>query len=704
MASFLDNIFKKENKNNSNSKSVPNTPLFNHNKPRPKEITQNDLEDSKVKISGVHNFFDFDLKIFGKSIFSNLILTAYAYLKQQNLSNDDDNNIFKEALPIKCVWKRIKNDSIMYIKDINTNSYMPSAEDIGYFIEVEVTPLFDDKSKIEVANISYGPITLNSDIKATLEILLTNGSTNFSCNPYSITDCEKITDKEIRIKIQPSELTLVEVDFKGNETILENVHYHQNNPIIKLHPYDGYRFYLKFFKYELNSSNKESNIENNKIYNNSNINEEVKSEYHLVALSKQNREFIYLLMQFYLIDEKLKNSKLFAAGNYSSLPNELKVSVTDLITEIKTLREENNVLMKNLKFLEKSNKELRNEMKSLEEDFQITLESINCSNHNNVVSTDYDKNYYQNNNSSNTLNLLNNSNNFFDLKKKYDELKLQNSELISKQKAFKEESKDLELNIEIFKNNINELNLENKKHKKQIEDYELDFAALKKSYDVLCIQKIKAEEDSKVVNLEFKKFKEEYQGKLKENSKISENFEDFKLKQIEDKKALDNQQHELKALNQRLNIIVNQKEIIVKEFEKIKSENLNLKNKNAQLEVELSSNTANLKERNDNLQFKLDILKKENKNLNEKIELLEIEHLTFKNNFNENNNDNNINNSSMFIDEAHVKITKEEYDEFEILKREKDETDASLMQLRSNSNAKDLEIIKLKQELANLKF
>jgi hypothetical protein len=260
---------------------------------------------------------------------------------------------------------------MIYIKDVNSNSYIPTAEDIGYLIEVEASSVDSSINDSECAYAQYGPIIIDDDMKNTIELLLTSGGTKFSCHIFDIKEQEKLTNKEVIIYINPNELKLVEANYKGIENILESIKYHPLNPQIKPHPYDSSRFTIKFFEYEFSEENMNGGFSLEK------LNQKPKSEYHLVAMSKQCRELIYLLIHFFLVDEKLKNTKLFCSVNYNMLPQETKVGVTDLVSEIKTLREENNIILGNIKILEKYNKELKDEMKNLEEDFQITLESIN---------------------------------------------------------------------------------------------------------------------------------------------------------------------------------------------------------------------------------------------------------------------------------------------------------------------------------------
>ena len=84
-----------------------------------KEINFNQIESKKVQYIKKASTYDLKLLINGKTIFENLILTAKATKNG-------------EQIPIKCHWKRIYEESVITIKNINSFSYMPNAEDIGY--------------------------------------------------------------------------------------------------------------------------------------------------------------------------------------------------------------------------------------------------------------------------------------------------------------------------------------------------------------------------------------------------------------------------------------------------------------------------------------------------------------------------------------------------------------------------------------------
>ena len=82
-------------------------------------------------------------------------------------------------------------------------------------------------------------------------------------------------------------------------------------------------------------------------------------------------DLLYLIIQFFIIDERVKETKIFSLTNYNNLAPEARIGVTELITEVKSLQEANSIYHKNMKKLELVNRRLREDMKNLEEDFLI---------------------------------------------------------------------------------------------------------------------------------------------------------------------------------------------------------------------------------------------------------------------------------------------------------------------------------------------
>jgi hypothetical protein len=643
-------------------------------KAKGKEISENTSEDNNINIVNENDRFKFDLKVFGKSLFQNLILTATAY--------SVDNNV----IPLKCFWKRVKNDISLDISDIHSNSYIPTAEDVGYVIEVEAFPVDKGIYGGTPAVGRYGPILLDIDMKNTLELLLTSGGTKFSLYVYDTVEQEKVNNREIIIYINPNELRLSEIDYNGKEKQLESVKYHQLNPIIKPHPYDVYRFSMRFYEFDVNS--------NMNVYNLGGLKQNMKSEYHLIAMSKQCREIIYLLIQCFLLDEKIKNNKLFTCMNYNMLPQETKVGITDLISEIKTLREENSTILHNMKILEKANRSLKQEMKSLEEDFQSSLESINT--HISGVSYETPSGVGNSQVIAGRGGSGNNTNTHSDLRRKYDELLANNSLLISKEKALREENKDIKSNSAVVKNKSDEIEMDNKKLSSQIVNLELEIKSLKKSLSMLNETYSKSKKDLDTVNEQKEKLQKDHtEMSVKVDSVKTSGFEELSAKTTELQKKIESLGYDNKSLISQRDILTKQKDAFSKEVEKLTKEKQALNEKVTLLTEEKEIYNGSQKDKEtliNKLNTNLDILKRENKDLKLKYELLEVEYSTIR------NGGDILNHGT----DGHVKITQDEYDEYDQLKRDKDENEAVLMQLRSNNKAKDFEIELLKKQLRDI--
>jgi hypothetical protein len=653
---------------------------------RSKEITENLKEEEKIKIFGDYQNFTFDLKVYGKSIFQNLILTASAFTSEM------------EALPIKCTWRRIKRDVAVYIQDVNSNSYMPSAEDIGYSIEVEARPIDSSIYGSQPAIGQYGPLMIDEDMKNTIELLLTSGGTKFSCQLYDLKEQEKVTEKEIILYLNPNEFKMVETDYNGNEKILESLKYNPYNPVIKLHSYDSYRLTVQIFEYLITGRS-------------DHLKQSPKAEYHLVAMSKQCRELIYLLLNFFLIDEKLKNAKLFSLVNYNLLPAETKVGVTDLISEIKTLREENIVYMKNMKNLERINRELKLEMQNLEEDFQITLESINLNSlqiEKDIEANKNSKILCPNNQSKMTTfsNTLSND----DFKKQNEELRISNSSLMSTEKALREDLKANYLQLEIMKNNCKEVLEECKKLRSEINLRELDSVGFTKSFEAMKNSKndlqLKYESLSEE-NKKYKLFYETYSNSIENHKKQSELvITDLKEKLSELNKTKENLTYENKNLILQRNLLTNQKEVISKELEKIKKEKTNEEENTGKFLEDIENLKCIIKEKeniNLHLNAVVENLKKEKADETNKLELLEIENKSVKDNLDKLMSKWNDSNETPTVQPHFIQITEDEWEEYDNLKKEKDEQDALIMQLKTNNEAKDLEIKNLKMLIDSFK-
>ena len=654
--------------------------------------------DAELKIiENQNNKFKIDFKVFGKNIFQNLILTVNAY------SND-----LTDPIPIKCVWKRVINDTQTFIQDINSNSYIPSAEDIGYIIEVEVTTHDDDKGN-DKAFAQYGPIMIPNDIKHSLEMLLSQGEAKFSCYIYNIEEQVKSINRDIEIVMNYQEFKIIEKFPNSSPLILENIRLSSLNPIIRLHHLDTSRFSLNFIESRLtNYSDKEKG--NNEEYGMLKTN--IKSKYNLISMSKNQRELLYLLFHSFSIDEKLKSYKLFNSLNYKILPEEMKVGVIDLISEIKTLREENNVLMHNSNYYATENNSLKRELKDLEDDFQMTLEQLN--NPNIKIEIDNDRDLRNITTNIDTSRILNNTvnNNLLDIKKQYDDLSVSHSSLISIQKALREENKSLQNKLDLSKNHSIDLNKEVVELNNKLSIMKEQSSILQKSNNFLTDlnNKITIERDDSLNEKKELKQKIDFLTLSQNNDKNKDSEEKTYLKEENNQLKVKLEKIEYDNSNFKIqnNMLKSQKDELIKEMTKYKNERdeLALVIKN-QKDMKIDLINSEIQEKD----LTIKDLRNQIKCNNDKIALIEsnYEKLLEKDKENQRSdyvanikNDNYANNkinSSSILDESVYRIGREDYEEFDNYKREKDEYECQLLYLKSNNEAMKLELELLRQQI-----
>lgn len=648
-----------------------------------------------------------DFKAYGKNIFQNLILTINAYS-----TNEQDGST---PVPIKTIWKRVRNETQIYIQDTNSNSYIPTAEDIGYIIEVEATPLEDNQSPIIA---QYGPIFLSSEVKNSLEMILGQGEAKFSCYLYSVEDQNKIKDRQFEIILNYQELKLLEL--KQDTTIeIENVKINSNNPLIKLHNLDSTRFSLKFFNSDFNDN---INYEYNSISNKKDsLSTKIKSEYNLIAMSKNQRELFYLLFQCFLVDEKIKNKKLFSYLNFKILPEEMKNGVIDLISEIKNLKEENNILLHNSKFYEVENNQLKRELKELEDDFHITMEQLNCPNIQIEVQNDIEnrKNLINNNSNNSTNTPYNNSNdsniNYFELKKQYDEIKANYSSLISKEKALREENKNFNFEIDLLKSKNNGYIKEVNELKETLESRLEEIASLNKSNNFLTELNNKVSKEINEINNKLTEITKENEilNKLNSENTSNNDSELIKLKQTNKEllNKIENIEYELQTFKVQNNMFKTQKEQITKELAismKDKEDLKKVHNENKLIIKNQADNITNMNEEIEQKNKEYNIINTKYSELEQKYSLLLIEKENYANTQNNNlhcydGNQNIKSINASVLDESVYRIGRDEYEDFDNFKKEKDEMECQLLFLKSNFDAQKLEIDALKDEIKKLK-
>ena len=645
-----------------------------------KEINFNHFESKKVQYIKKASSYELKLLINGKSIFENLILTAVATKKG-------------EQIPIKCKWKRVYDESVITIKDINSFSYIPSAEDIGYKIEVEVCSL-DEPNDISIAQ--YGPIIIDKEMENAIELFLTSGKI-FNLYLFDEKTKEKIKDKEYILYLKNDEILLSNYDITGKEHILERCFYSQMNPIIKLDPKDINKIKFTFMNYD-SDNNKENEYGNNLIKSNNEIICDKKNEYEFNTLNKQNRELIYLLIQFFILDEKIKNNKIYSLINSESISTEEKLGITDLVGELNAIKNQNKLAIKKINKLSDMNKKLNDDYKILEENFRITLSKINEKNSNILIKEEI---YKANDRAEKSNSLLKQNkasiNKINELKKEYEEVNAEYKEILSKQQELdfnknilinkENQSQNKLSNIENSLKNLTEknnslkkdLNISKEKLNKVKEEYN-NFKAISET-NIMKLNKLNQENE----NLLQKSAEIEQINKNKNDiSQIKKNNE---LLIKENKNLLD----ERDKLNKEKNQLSNELEKLEKEIKELKENN----NINNIVSTENNDILLELKEINENRKNELKKLKDEYENLINEQKILQdnYDKLPSK------NNGLNVSMVSMSVMSMNgYQLSPDEYEEYDLLRKNKDENDALILQLKSNNQAKEVE----KQELENI--
>jgi len=654
-------------------------------KVREKEITYNFSETKKVKYIKQAISYKLNLEINGKSIFQNLILTVKA----------TKNN---EPVPLKCIWRRIYEETIITIQDINSFSYMPNAEDIGYKIEVEVSSL-DDPEDIAIAQ--YGPIAIDKDMENAIELFLTSGK-NFNLYLFDQNTQEKMKDKEYILHLKNDVIILSNYDTKGKENILEKCIYSQFNPIIKLSPTNVNKIIFTFIDYD--SYSNKFGYENNNNFNcrTEEIKYKKKTEYEFITMSKQNRELIYLLIQFFVIDEKVKNNKLFSLINNDSFSTEEKLGITDLVGELNELKKENIIALNHMNKLNERNKNLNENYKDLEEDFSVTLSQINEKN------SYIQEEIYRVNKKSN-INYIKEINNSYkkstEWKKKYESLYNSYSLLLSKQK-------ELELNKTML------LNMENEsKNKLKNINYDLNFIKeknnnLKNEIKASNERLAKEKEDYNNLKNRYENYKMQLnQLKEKNNNLNKKNKENNDMNKNKDEIIKFRKNNE--DLNEENKNLLNERDLLNKEKSELCKELENIKKKKDELQIQYNdlqeSNNINNISSSNNVEL-IDELKIRNLNIKNKYEKLKEEYnsleLEQKNlqelyDKSKKNNNNSLNISQSIISNIY-QLSPEEYEEYDNLRKNKDENEALILQLKSNNQAKEVEKQQLKALLREL--
>ena len=681
---FSLNLEKEQKSQNLNS-NLELTKYENDN-----EIKFNISEQKNVKYIKQGINFELILQISGKTILKNLILTAKA------------NNKKGDPIPIKCQWRRVKSDKEKkIIEKINSYSYMPNAQDLGFFIEVEVENL-DNKGDIAIAK--YGPLIIDRDTEIIIEEMI-----NYEKKCFSLILCdEKNKNRNFVLELGKKDIKLSCIDKKGIKINYERSKYSLANPSLELCNTNVNKFKISFIIFNNNDNNinseSNSNISNNiSFYTEENSSDIYSSEikgknvYEFFAQSKQNRELIYLIIQYNLFNIKLRNCKIFRASNYNIISSEAKNGILKLIGDLKVQKEQNLILEKNIKYLEYVNKELNEECNTLEENIKITMEKIN--------GRDINLDQNSNNNNSNgnyfkkNINIKNLKNSEDEWNYKLNELKKNYNSLLAKQKAINEE-KILLINKE--KNNlkmvekneeeINDIKIKNNNIEEEIKNNDKNFLIL--NNDKLKLKKNleDIEKNLKLIQDKNNILKNDIKDDNNNNEKKKNRINEIKLNN-------ENLNYEKKNLIMQKNMLNNQKNNIIKEIQKFQQEKekiLQEKKKNNKNKENVL--ISNLEKENENIQ-------KEYEKIKDDYQLLILENINLKEKYDKEkkNQSQNKVNIETISNNTIYQLTPEEYEEYENLRRNRDENEAIIMQLKNNSESLDNEIKQLKNKINKIK-
>ena len=647
-----------------------------------KEINFNQIESKKVQYIIKASSYELKLLINGKSIFENLILTAIATKKD-------------EQIPIKCHWKRIHDESAITIQNISSSSYIPNAEDIGYKIEVEVYPI-DDMDDIAIAQ--YGPIVIDKDMENAIELFLTSGK-NFNLYLFDEKTQEKIKDKEYILYLKNDELILSNYDINGKENILEKCFYSQMNPIIKLNPTNINRIKFIFINYD---SDNNSDIENENFFNKKN-NEIVcgkKNEYEFITMSKQNRELIYLLIQFFIIDEKIKNNKIYSLINSESIQVDEKLGIVDLVGELNIIKQHNKIDLRKIDKLNEMNKKLNDDYKILEDNFMITLSQINQKNSNSRIKEEI---YKANDRSENNNSIIKSNkasiNKINQLKKEFEELNTQYQLLLSK-----EQELDFDKNILISKESTSQTQLLNTQNTLQ---------TLKEKNNTYKIEINISKEKLNKAKEEYNNLKSKYDSKKKKLNSLNNENENILQKSAE-YIQINKSKSEMAKIKKNNEALIIENKNLLKERDILNDAQSQLFNELEKLKQEIKElnedNTNNIiSTENNDIITELKRINEERKNeikkLKDEYESLVNEQKKLQESYDNIPNKNLLNQSIVSMSVVSVngyQLSPDEYEEYDLLRKNKDENDAIILQLKSNNQAKEVEKEELKEILKNL--
>ncbi|CDW77286.1 UNKNOWN [Stylonychia lemnae] len=269
-------------------------------------------------------------------------------------------------IPIKCSWFRIKNERTYQIPEISSNVYQLSAEDIGCKIRIEATPQDEDSYQGKAFG-EFGPIELDPSARQTLEYVLGTGGSQFPISVLlhgSDTNFHKRGNSRSlkENQYESDELESIEANLYVNSHVIKicfndsyggtanedaiALKYTIDYPRIELHPYDTFRFKIFYTDDKI-----EAKYDFNKCI-------EVR------ALSRQSRDLIALAIKCFSAHTYFINSKIISNTTISAVLLELEFVKRELYNQINFAKD-----------LDKEKQLLKSDMRKMEEEMQITIES-----------------------------------------------------------------------------------------------------------------------------------------------------------------------------------------------------------------------------------------------------------------------------------------------------------------------------------------
>ena len=356
-----------------------------------------------------------------------------------------------------------------------------------------------------------------------------------------------------------------------------------------------------------------------------------KAEYSLEFSSKQAREICYLLIVFYTIDEQLKTKRIFNDFNFKNLDSQSRIGVLDFLTQIKNLHEENSLLMKNRRRAEKEIKSLKEYAVELEENFETTMKELN------------NQPKYPTDSSSQLLEQF---------QRKLDRQSGELKEALAREMALKDKIAEYQTEIEKLLQVQGMLNEDLEVKKETTKDLK-EKVSSKQKIIVKLEEELKLEQENRS-NLEEVKINEE--GGIKsEWDKLKTTNKNFI--------------HEVTSLKGQLKQVSNLKGELMKELEKTVDKADKMEKRAKEAEENVGKTKSDMEKTINELNEWKERYDRKNEELTD---LQERPH-------GENSN-------------GQVVISREQFEEYDAIMKEKDEQDALIMMLKSKIKAQDIEL------------